>query len=234
MKKVKITVVLILLAAITTFAQRDSKIPLLGEKAPAFTGKSTQGQINFPDDYGKSWKLILSHPRDFTPVCSSELLELARMQDEFKDLGVDIIVVSTDSLHLHYSWIEALENIELKGQDPVTIQFPLVDDYSRTIAEKYGMLHDYTNTTISVRGVYVIDPENNVRFVQFYPMQVGRSMHEIKRAIIALQTAQENDVVIPADWNPGDYVLLYHYQQKDLENPKVHQVEWFLTYKKID
>jgi peroxiredoxin (alkyl hydroperoxide reductase subunit C) len=188
MKRMKIIVLLILLAAITTFAQRDSKIPLL---------------------------------------------ELANMQDEFKELDVDIIVVSTDKLSQHLTWVEAMENLELEDRDQVKIPFPLVDDYSKTIAEKYGMLHDHTNTTRYVRGVYIIDPENNVRFTQFYPMEVGRSIHEIKRVIIALQTAQENDVVIPSDFNPGDDVLLYHYKTKDLENPNVNQVDWFLTYKKI-
>lgn len=233
MKRMKIIIALVLLASITTFGQRDSKIPLLGQKAPTFTGKSTQGTINFPDDFGKDWKVILSHPQDFTPVCTSELLELARLQDDFKDLGVEIVVISTDMLSQHEKWVEAMEDISKKVNDPVKIEFPLVDDNSKAIAEKYGMLHDHSNSARSVRGVYIIDPQNNVRFTQFYPVEVGRSMHEIKRAIIALQTAEKNDVVIPSDWSPGDDVLLYHYQKKDLEDPNVNEVDWFLIYKSL-
>lgn len=232
MKKIKITIVLVLLS-IVALAQQESKIPFLGEQAPAFTGVSTKGTIHFPDDYGTDWKLILSHPRDFTPVCTSELLTLASMQDDFRELGVDIIVVSTDELYMHRAWVEAMEKIKLKDGNPVKIQFPLIEDTSRVIAAKYGMLEYHPYSTRYVRGVYIIDPENTVRSIQFYPMEIGRNMQEIKRAIIALQTADKNDVVIPSDWNPGDDVLLYHYQKKDLERPDVHQVDWFLTYKKM-
>ena len=126
MKRMKITIALILLAAITVFGQRDSKIPLLGQQAPSFTGQSTQGTINFPDDYGNDWKLILSHPQDFTPVCTSELLELASLQDDFKELGVEIVVVSTDMLAQHEKWVEAMENISKKENDPVKIEFDLM------------------------------------------------------------------------------------------------------------
>jgi peroxiredoxin (alkyl hydroperoxide reductase subunit C) len=232
MKKFKITAVLVLLATVT-MAQRESKIPLLGQQAPAFTGESTHGTINFPDDFGKDWKIIFSHPQDFTPVCTSELLELASMQDDFKNLGVEIVVVSTDMLYIHHAWVEAMENIKLDGREQVKIDFPLVEDHNKAIAEQYGMLQDHTNSTRYVRGVYIVDPANTVRFIQFYPVEIGRNMDEIKRAIIALQTAEENDVVIPANWKPGDDVLLYHYQQQDLKDPSVKEVDWFLIYKKL-
>jgi len=108
MKRINLTVLIILLSA-ATFAQNSFRIPLIGEEAPAFKANSTKGVIHFPKDFGNDWKLIVSHPQDFTPVCSSELLELASMQDEFRNLGVDIIVVSTDTLYQHYNWIEWME-----------------------------------------------------------------------------------------------------------------------------
>ena len=209
---------MLVLLATVAMAQPESRIPLLGEQAPAFTGVSTKGTIHFPDDYGTNWKLILSHPWDFTPVSTSELLELAGLQDEFRELGVDIIVVSADELYLHHAWVEAMEKMRLRDRDPVKIQFPMIEDTSKVIAEKYGMLQDYPHSTRHVRGVYIVDPENKVRSVQFYPMEIGMNMQEIKRVINALQTADENDVIIPADWHPGDDVLLYHYDKKDLKD----------------
>lgn len=165
-------------------------------------------------------------------TCTSELLELASMQDEFKELDVDIIVVSTDILITHNKWLEAMEEINFKNRESVKINFPLVDDNNRSIAKKYGMLHEGTNTTQAVRGVYLVDSDNTIRFLQFYPMRVGRNIHEIKRAIIALQTSEQNDVYMPANWEPGDDVLLYHHNEKVLDNPDVYQLAWFLTYKK--
>lgn len=231
MKEVKITIILAILST-ATMAQSSKEIPLLGDEAPSFVGVSTQGDINFPKDYGDHWKLILSHPRDFTPVCTSELLELAYMQDEFKELGVDIIVVSTDTLFTHKSWIEAMEGIKYKNREPVKIDFPLVDDQSKKISYKYGMLHEHVNVTKDVRGVFLVDPDNIIRFIQFYPMEVGRNMNEIKRTIIALQTTETNDVLTPANWEPGDDVLINHFNKETLAEPDVYQLAWFMTFKR--
>ena len=140
MKNVNLTLLLAVLTA-STFAQSEQRIPLIGEKAPAFTGESTMGTINFPEDFGSSWKLILSHPADFTPVCSSELLELAYMQEEFKALDVDLILVSTDLLSNHQLWIRGIEEIIQKDRDSFhKIDFPLIDDYNLVISRKYGSL----------------------------------------------------------------------------------------------
>ena len=234
MKKIRITLVLVMLSAFT-LAQSVTEIPLIGEEAPNFKGKSTNGDINFPKDFGDNWKLLLSHPKDFTPVCTSELLELASMQDEFKDLNVDILVVSTDELKNHYAWKDLMEQINYKDQDPVKINFPLVDDYKMHISHKYGMLHGPYNTggvNKDVRGVYVIDPDNIVRSIHFYPMEIGRNMNEIIRSIIALQTFDEYNVLTPANWQPGDDVLLPTHTEDDLSNPDVYQRSWMMTYKK--
>jgi peroxiredoxin (alkyl hydroperoxide reductase subunit C) len=135
MKKIKTIVFLVFISA-AAFAQNASRIPLIGEEAPSFRANSTKGVINFPKDFRTSWKLIVSHPQDFTPVCSSELLELAAMQDEFRKLDVDIIVISTDTLYQHYNWIEWMEKIAYKDREPVKIDFPLVEDINTKISRE--------------------------------------------------------------------------------------------------
>ena len=231
MKKINLIILLALIPALT-FAQSNSGIPLIGTKAPGFKAESTNGPIKFPKDFGTHWKLIISHPRDFTPVCSTELMELAKLQDEFEKLNVDILVVSTDPLHDHNSWKEWLEQILADNQVSVDIKFPLLDDENMNISSKYGMLHEHSGTTKDVRGVFIIDPDNIVRSTMFYPVEIGRNMEEIKRAVVALQTTYKTDMYTPANWEPGDDVLLHYYDQEDLNDPDVYQKAWFLTFRK--
>lgn len=201
---------------------KETKIPMIGDDAPAFKAESTTGSIDFPKDFGKSWKLIFSHPRDFTPVCTSEILELSYMQKEFADLNTRIIVVSTDTKERHNQWKNAMEEISYRNNKPVSIAFPLIDDSKMTIANSYGMLHNRTSTTENVRGVFFISPDNQIKASIFYPMSIGRNMDEIKRALLALQTSKETNLLTPANWNPGDDLLVpyYPYTDKELEkNP---------------
>jgi peroxiredoxin (alkyl hydroperoxide reductase subunit C) len=231
MKKIEVSFIFVMFSALT-FSQNVTEIPLLGDKAPSFSGESTQGVIHFPKDFGDHWKLILSHPRDFTPVCTTELLELANMQEEFKKLNVDIIVISTDTLYSHQAWIKSMEGIKFRDREAVKIDFPLVDDNSKRISYKYGMLHKNINISKDVRGVFVVDPENTIRLVQFYPMEVGRNMNEIKRTIMALQTTATAQVCTPANWEPGDDVLIPYRVHETSTNPDVYQLTWYLTFKK--
>lgn len=236
MKKVNLTLLLAVLTA-STFAQPEQRIPLIGEKAPAFTGESTMGTVNFPGDFGNSWKLILSHPADFTPVCSSELLELAYMQEEFKALDVNLVVVSTDPLSNHQLWVKGIEEIMQKDKDSVQkINFPLVDDYNLGISKKYGMIHGSASTSNKmkdVRGVFLVDPSNIIRYTQFLPMEIGRNLKDIKRTVLALQTSDNNRVLTPVNWEPGDDVLIYGSKADIRSDPDVYQLAWFLTYKKL-
>jgi peroxiredoxin (alkyl hydroperoxide reductase subunit C) len=231
MKKLKITLII---AAISTtiYAQDVPGIPLIGEEAPKFKSESTKGVVHFPKDFGTNWKLLVSHPQDFTPVCSSELLELASMQEEFEALNVDIILVSTDALKAHFGWKERIEQITYKNREPVEIKFPMVEDEKMKIAYKYGMMHYRVSTTRYVRGVFVIDPENIIRLIQFYPIEIGRNMVEIKRAIMAIQTNEKDGVLTPANWEPGDDVLLPSYDKDVLSNPNVYQLDFFMTFLK--
>jgi peroxiredoxin (alkyl hydroperoxide reductase subunit C) len=222
--------------------EKNYEIPLIGDTAPSFSAMTTKGTLHFPEDFGKKWKVLLSHPLDYTPVCSSELLELAYAQDEFKELGVKLVVVSTDKLERHEKWKESMETLNYKNREAVEIKFPLVDDHSKSVANKYGMLHPNASTTKDVRGVFIIDPNNIVRAISFHPMEVGRNIEDIKRTIIALQTVESEVVNTPANWQPGDDVLIPYTkgEQRDdakvayKNDPDIYEVAWYMVFKKSD
>jgi peroxiredoxin (alkyl hydroperoxide reductase subunit C) len=216
---------------------RNFRIPLIGEQAPSFTSESTTGTINFPFDFGSNWKVIFSHPMDFTPVCSTELIELANLQNEFEKLGVKILTVSTDPLETHKQWKKVLEQIEYKGYPRQKINFPIVDDSNLVIAKLYGMIHLESDTNRDVRGVFIIDPDNKIRAEFFYPQEVGRNMNELLRTVIALQTTDRNNVLTPANWNTGNDVLVPFPLKADMsamnkESGEYYQFSWFLIFKK--
>ncbi len=239
----KNSIILLLLMCFTAIvcAQNESAIPLIGEVAPSFKSNSTNGSIHFPDDFGRSWKILLSHPKDFTPVCSSEIIELAHMQDEFTALNTRIAVLSTDEVSRHTAWKAALEELMLLKNEPEKIEFPLIDDKDYVISRRYGMLHEQVSTTRDVRGVFIIDPDNFIRAVLFYPMEVGRNFDEIKRSIIALQTTVKyTDVLTPANWEPGCDVLVKSISGEEVdkydnaeEDLGITQDIWFMTYKEF-
>ena len=210
MKKLALTFALVTFLLNAVLSQ-GNKIPLIGSTAPSFTAETTNGQITFPNDYGKKWKILFSHPQDFTPVCSSEVSELAYMQNEFKELNTQIAIISTDDVIEHKRWKTWLEELDYKGRGPQKIEFPIIDDHLHFVAKQYGMLHEPTSTNKDVRGVYIIDPNNIVRSINFYPMQVGRNMEEIERILIALQTADREMVCTPANWKNGDDVIVPHF-----------------------
>lgn len=216
------------------------KIPMIGTKAPAFKSPSTNGTVIFPDDFGQKWKILFAHPRDFTPVCSSELLELAYLQEEFEKLNTQIIVISVDRMVSHLSWKADLENIDYKGRGKHTINFPLVVDSSSAISYRYGMIDPEVNAAQTVRGVFFVDPENTVRAFHFYPSEVGRSTDEIIRTLRALQAHDTNPhTVIPGNWHPGDDCMipvLTPEDKEELKKPdsKIHFINWYMIYKKAD
>jgi peroxiredoxin (alkyl hydroperoxide reductase subunit C) len=216
---------------------RNFRIPLIGEQAPSFTTESTAGTINFPFDFGINWKVIFSHPMDFTPVCSTELIELANLQDEFEKLGVKIITVSTDPLETHKQWKATLEQIEYKEYPKLKINFPIVDDSNLVIAKLYGMIHLESDNNRDVRGVFIIDPDNKIRAEFFYPQEVGRNMNELLRTVIALQTTDRNNVMTPANWNMGNDVLIPFPLKANMsvmnkDSGEYYQFSWFIIFKR--
>lgn len=207
----------------TTFAQ-GNKIPLIGSKAPSFKSESTNGNMTFPEDFGKSWKILFSHPQDFTPVCSSELLELAYMNADFEKLNTKVAVISTDDVTMHKLWKAQLQELDYKGRGPQKIEFPIIDDHKAVASKKYGMIHDAVSTNKDIRGVFIIDSNNIVRSINFYPMEIGRNMNEITRILEALQTADKEKLCTPANWVNGEDLIVprFPYTDKELaENPKL-------------
>jgi alkyl hydroperoxide reductase subunit AhpC len=218
---------------------RNFRIPLIGETAPTFTAESTKGTLTFPDDFGNKWKVLFSHPQDFTPVCSSEILELAHLQDQFDKLGVKIAVVSTDNVATHTQWKKALESLDIDNRGQVSIKFPIVADEDVSISKKYGMIHPESNSTRSVRGVFIIDPHNVIQAIYFYPSNVGRDTDELIRTITALQTAAKNKVMTPVNWHAGNDVFIpyppdsSHPITKEVSPDGLYAPTWYMMYKKL-
>ena len=217
---------------------QETSIPAIGSEAPSFTAISTNGKINFPGDYGDNWKIMFSHPKDFTPVCSSEILELAYAQESFAQMGVKLLVLSTDILEQHNSWKSALEEISYKDRNPVKIDFPLIADNDLKVSKKYGMINSASSPAKNIRGVYVISPDNEIKAVMFYPNEVGRDIDEIQRTVLALQmNYADHSVVTPANWQDGDDLIVPVLSQSEKEdlnsaNSDYYQLAWFLTFKK--
>ncbi|HVN58858.1 MAG TPA: redoxin domain-containing protein [Bacteroidales bacterium] len=218
---------------------RNFRIPLIGEIAPTFTAESTNGTITFPDDFGRSWKILFSHPQDFTPVCSSEIVELARLQDQFDKLGVKIAVISTDRLDTHNQWKKSLESLDLDNKGKVTIKFPIIADANVEISKEYGMIHKESNSTRSVRGVFIIDPNNVIQSIYFYPTNVGRNTDELIRMVQALQVTASNKVLTPVNWHAGNDVLVPYPPdgtKQVSEQPGtdgMYAASWYMLYKKV-
>ncbi|ADW67790.1 peroxiredoxin [Granulicella tundricola] len=182
----------------------ESRIPRILELAPNFEAKSTHGTIRLTDytTRGK-WVMLFSHPSDFTPVCSTEFVEFARRQADWDRLNVQLIGVSIDSLQSHIAWVLDLERIF-----NVKIEFPLVVDLDQKVSAAYGLVHEAVSDTATVRSVFVIDPKGLIRALLYYPMQLGRNVDELIRIFEALQVADTNGVSCPANWQPGQPVVV--------------------------
>jgi len=184
-------------------------IPRIGDKAPSFTANTTQGEINFPEQFEGKWTILFSHPADFTPVCTSEFITFGSLEEKFKEVNCNLIGVSIDGLYSHIAWLRTIkEKIEYKGMKDVEINFPLIDDVSMNVANKFGMIQPGESTTSAVRAVFFIDPKGIIRAIIYYPLSLGRNFDEIYRALIAMQAADAFKVATPADWRPGDDVIV--------------------------
>ena len=216
-------------------------MPRIGDKAPEFKAVTTQGDINFPGDYKGKWVILFSHPADFTPVCTSEFMTFASMADDFKKMNTELVGLSVDGLYSHIAWLRTIkEKIEYKGMKDVEVKFPLIEDITMEVSKRYGMLQPGESSTKAVRAVFFIDPKGVVRTIIYYPLAVGRNFDEIKRVLIALQTADNFSVALPADWRPGDDVIVptagscgvakERMESKD----EMHCYDWFFCTKKLD
>ncbi|TXI52299.1 MAG: peroxiredoxin [Mycolicibacter arupensis] len=184
-------------------------MPRIGDPAPAFTAVTTQGEINFPGDYAGKWVILFSHPADFTPVCTSEFVTFASMQEEFAAYNTDLVGLSVDGLYSHIAWLRTIKDkIAFRDMRDVEVTFPLIDDVSMQVAGKYGMIMPGEDTTKAVRAVFFVDPRGTIRAIIYYPLSIGRNFDELLRVVKALQAADHFDVATPADWRPGEPVIV--------------------------
>ncbi|MEW6720527.1 MAG: peroxiredoxin [Thermodesulfobacteriota bacterium] len=189
--------------------EQQHRLPLIGEKAPSFAAESTQGPIAFPADFKGKWVVFFSHPADFTPVCTTEFMTFAALQPKFEKLNCKLVGLSIDSNYSHIAWLRTIkEKIEFQGMKGVEVTFPVVSDLSMEVARLYGMLQPAASTTQAVRAVFIIDPAGIVRAILYYPMTNGRNMDEILRLLTAMQTSDKHQVATPANWKPGEDVIV--------------------------
>ncbi len=237
-------------------------MPLIGDDAPAFKARSTLGVINFPVDYKGKWVIFFSHPSDFTPVCTTEFIKCATMQDELRHMNTELLGLSVDSIYSHIAWLETIkERIEYKGLKNIDVMFPVIEDLNMDVAHRYGMIHPnahYTPdlvlerfersggvlpvqefTTETIRAVFIIDPLGKIRAILYYPFSNGRSMDEVKRLLIALQRSDSENISTPEGWLPGDDVIMpspvtwTDAKKRAASSPvDVKCIDWFLCMKK--
>lgn len=184
-------------------------MPRIGDKAPSFTATTTQGEINFPEQFSDGWVILFSHPADFTPVCTSEFMTFATLEKKFNAANCKLVGLSIDGLYSHIAWLRTIkEKIEFKGMKNVEVNFPLIEDITMEIAKKYGMIQPGESNTKAVRAVFFIDPKGIIRTIMYYPLSIGRNFDELYRTLIALQTTDAFSCAAPADWRPGDDVIV--------------------------
>jgi peroxiredoxin 2/4 len=216
-------------------------MPRIGDPAPAFTAVTTQGEITFPADFEGSWVIFFSHPADFTPVCTTEFMTFASMEDEFTALNTKLVGLSIDGLYSHIAWLRTIKDtIEFNGMKDIEVTFPLIEDITMEVARKYGMIMPGEDSTKAVRAVFVVDPKGIIRTIIYYPLSLGRNFDELKRVIIALQTADALSVATPADWRPGDPVIVppagscgTAKDRMDGKEEGVTCVDWFFCTKEV-
>lgn len=220
-------------------ASTRNVMPLIGEPAPAFEAVTTQGDINFPADYKGKWVILFSHPADFTPVCTTEFMTFAKMADEFAELNTELVGLSVDSLYAHIAWLRKIQDIEWKGMKNLQVMFPLIEDIKMDVSSKYGMIQPGQSSTQAVRAVFVIDPEGIIRTILYYPLEIGRNFDELKRIVQALQKTDSDSVATPADWRPGDDVILptpgsCGTAKERVESTDENQycLDWFMCFRK--
>ena len=175
----------------------------LGQIAPDFEQDSTEGRIRFHEWLGQNWGVLFSHPKDFTPVCTTELGEVARLKPEFDRRNTKVIGLSVDSLDNHATW-----NQDISDVTGSTVNFPMLSDADRSVSTLYGMIHPAADAALTVRSVFVIDPAKKVRMTMTYPPSAGRNFPEILRVIDSLQLSDQHKVSTPANWQPGERAII--------------------------
>ena len=193
----------------------------LGDEAPDFTATTTEGDISFHDWLGDSWGILFSHPADFTPVCTTELGTVAKLKEDFAARDVKVIAVSVDPIDSHHEWIA-----DINDTQNTEMNFPIIADPDRIVADAYDMIHPNADNTLTVRSVFVIDPAKKVRLTLTYPAATGRNFDEILRVVDSLQLTTDYQVATPANWEDGEDVIISNAipdEQLDEKFPRGHE-----------
>lgn len=211
---------------------KTPRLPLIGDPAPSFEVESTHGVIKLEDYRGK-WVVLFSHPADFTPVCTTEFIGFSQRYDEFEKRNVQLIGNSVDSIFSHIGWVQSI-----KENSGVEVKFPIIADLEMNVAKAYGMIHPESNGTNAVRAVFIIDDKGIVRAMVYYPLNAGRNIDEILRLVDALQTSDREGVSMPANWTPGDQVVLGAPRTTEalaqrLADDSVDLTDWYLAKKSV-
>lgn len=214
--------------------QEVNVMPRIGDTAPDFEAMSTKGKIKFSEFAQGKWTVLFSHPADFTPVCTTEMSGFAQRKSEFDAINTELMGLSIDSVHAHLGWVN-----NVKNNTGVYFDFPIIADIDMKVSKLYGMLQPNESETSAVRAVFFIDPEKKIRLVMYYPLNVGRNMDEILRALEALQVSDKYNVAMPLDWKKGDKVIVP--PPKNLEemaarlaDDSVEKVDFYLAKKDLN
>lgn len=211
--------------------ERTVGLPRLGSPAPSFEAQTTHGTLRL-DDFRGSWVILFSHPADFTPVCTTEFIAFAGIQEELRRRNCELLGLSIDSVYSHIAWVRNIE--EKMG---VKIGFPIIADLNKEVASLYGMLMPGESKTETSRCVFVIDPDGIIRAMIYYPLTTGRNTDEILRLIDALQTADEHKVATPANWRPGDEVIVPPPVTQEMAEERLAEgfncKDWYFCKKKL-
>lgn len=218
-----------------------NRMPMIGDYAPSFKAKTTEGYINFPEDYKGKWVVLFSHPADFTPVCTTEFMAFASRYGEFQSLNTELVGLSVDSIFSHIAWLRKIQELEYKGMKKVLVKFPLIEDVKMEVANKYGMIQPGQSDTQTVRAVFIIDPKAKIRCILYYPTTTGRNIDEIKRIILALQKTDKEGVATPVDWRPGEDVIIPTAESCGVaserllnQNQDTYCLDWFICFLRED
>lgn len=214
--------------------QHINPMPRIGDDAPDFEAVTTTGPIKFSEFAPDKWVVLFSHPADFTPVCTTEMSGFAERKDEFTALNTELIGLSIDSIHSHLAWVN-----NVREKTGVYLDFPIIADLDMNVAKLYGMLQPNEHQTAAVRAVFFIDPAKKIRLIMYYPLNVGRNMDEILRALKALQFSDEKKVALPLNWNPGDKVIVpppktLKEMDERIADDTCEKVDFYLARKQVD
>jgi len=216
-------------------------MPLIGDKFPEMVVKTTHGMINLPKDFAGKWVVLFSHPADFTPVCTTEFMTFAKIEPQLKALNCELIGLSIDSTYSHIAWLRTIkEKIKFRDMENIEITYPVISDIKMDVARKYGMVQPAADDTKAVRAVFFIDPQAKIRALVYYPLSNGRNFDEILRLLTAMQTSDTEGCATPADWRPGEDVIVpppgscgSAKERVEKAGDDYYCLDWFLCFRKL-